>query len=375
MLPVTTPVDATSAVAPLTPAAAPATATVAADNASAVDFSGLAQFLSTLALTRRQLNQLAQLQGGSANTPSAADIMLLNVAASNLTRSFKQLPPSVLATLPPLPDRQGGTLSERLALVLQQLGATAEHGGPISSSTLAGIGITLDPLAPASAADLLNVDAPLLRAAFAVDRNGTLALLTRTTDQFHALGIAVAQAEADAGATNTPAPTAAPPAAPGSTATLAHLALNDALAGTAADVLRRLAVSAQEEAAAGALAQRMAARKSTDLAQRAAALRQELDQVQSALELQAQQQLQAHLGQAGNLPRPPNAADPAQAAAIAAYSGPAMAAAGMRQPSPAAQSARVPGTATTPPVRPVQPVQPIGAPGGVNPDGTARTPR
>ncbi len=334
--------DAVSTVKPVTPSTvtAPASATAGTSTASAVDFSSLAQFLSTVGLTRRQLDQL---QGGAASTPTAADLMLLNVAATNLTQSFNQLPPAAVDTLPPVPDRQGGALADRLAQALQQMGATAGRGGPVAGSTLAGLGITLDPLAPASSADLLNVDAPRLRAAFAADRDGVLDLLARTAATFESLGTAVAQAES----APTPAPVTAPPAAPGANAALAGLALTDALADAlaathaakpgqpagapemaagmqpaseaellrqrqlavareavagvraetqadrlAADRLaaqRQLDVPQQEDQAARALAQRMEAQREaelatqqkTDLQQRAAALRQELDHAQS----------------------------------------------------------------------------------------------
>lgn len=189
MLPVNNPADAATTIPP----AALAAGGPLSGTASAMEFSGLARFLSMVALARRQLEQL---QGSTESTPNAAETMLLNIAVTNLTQAFNQLLPAALDMLPPLPDSQRGTLGERLARVLQQLGATAGRGGPVSASTLAGLGITLDPLAPASGVDLLNVAAPPLRAAFAADRDGTLALLSRTAGAFDALATAVVQAEA-----------------------------------------------------------------------------------------------------------------------------------------------------------------------------------
>eukprot|EP01034_Spumella_vulgaris_P046822 gene46823-58393_t len=68
-----------------------------------------------------------------------------------------------------------------------------ERCGQADVRTLADVGLTLDPLAPESTSDILNLNTRVLEAAFQIDREGTLNVLTQASDEFNALGNALAR--------------------------------------------------------------------------------------------------------------------------------------------------------------------------------------
>ena len=199
MLPPISNADTTAAISPVLPissapeaSAAEAVAANAQPLAATVEFSGLGQFLSTVALSRRQL---LELQGARDEAlPGEAQLALLNDAAEAIQQSFNQLPPVSSSLAPLLEDENGAsTLAQRLADSLRQQGAAARPTTPVSATTLASIGVTLDPLAPESISESLNVNKQVLEAAFQLDRNGTLKLLTQTSEQFNTVGTTLAR--------------------------------------------------------------------------------------------------------------------------------------------------------------------------------------
>ena len=233
-------------------AAAPAALTAAAT----VEFSDLAQFLSTVALTRRQL---LELQGIPATPqPSEAQLRLLNDAADALRLSFNQLPPASTDLTPLLTDDDGSsTLAGRLADTLRQQGATGLPGSQLAVRTLADIGLTLDPLAPESTSEILNLNTRVLEAAFQIDREGTLNVLARTSDEFSALGNALVRQVSANTAPEEPLPAALQAETTASQLQLSDQALRNAIlestpALTQAEIVRQQ----QLEVARQALAER-----------------------------------------------------------------------------------------------------------------------
>jgi hypothetical protein len=199
MLPPISNADNTAAISPVLPissapeaSAAEAVAANVQPLAATVEFSDLGQFLSTVALSRRQL---LELQGARDEAlPGEAQLALLNDAAEAIRQSFNQLPPVSSSLTPLLEDEKGAsTLAQRLADSLRQQGAAARPTTSFSATTLASIGVTLDPLAPESISESLNVNKQVLEAAFQLDRNGTLKLLTQTSEQFNTVGATLAR--------------------------------------------------------------------------------------------------------------------------------------------------------------------------------------
>ena len=192
VIPATPRVGATAPLAPALPVpssrAAPA---LAALSSTQVDLSPLGQFLSGVALSRRQLLALqgAAEQAGAANTPVNVNEDLLALARQ-LTESFAQLQTSgidasQLATAGDTP----GSLAQRYDLLsgdgtTDAAAALAQDGGLLTQAQLARIGI-----------DLRNedVDAATLQAAYAADSNATLNALQQGTDVLAQVGAVLAR--------------------------------------------------------------------------------------------------------------------------------------------------------------------------------------
>ena len=181
--------------APLAPAAAVPASGAAAVNAilasTQVDISPLGQFLSGVALSRRQLLALqgATEQASAANAAVNVNDDLLALARQ-LTESFAQLQTSgidasQLATAGDTP----GSLAQRYDLLsgdgtTEAAAALAQDGKLLTQAGLARIGI-----------DLRNedVDAATLQAAYAADRTATLDALQQGTDVLAQVGALLAQ--------------------------------------------------------------------------------------------------------------------------------------------------------------------------------------
>lgn len=187
VIPATPRVGATAPLAPALPVpSSSAAAALAALSSTQVDLSPLGQFLSGVALSRRQLLALQGVaeQAGTANTPVNVNEDLLALARQ-LTESFAQLQTSgidasQLATAGDTP----GSLAQRYDLLsgdgtTDAAAALAQDGGLLTQAQLARIGI-----------DLRNedVDAATLQAAYAADSNATLNALQQGTDVLAQVG-------------------------------------------------------------------------------------------------------------------------------------------------------------------------------------------
>jgi len=191
VIPATPRVGETVPLVPLAPAlpvsSSGTAAALAALSSTQVDLSPLGQFLSGVALSRRQLLALQGVaeQAGTANTPVNVNDDLLALARQ-LTESFAQLQTSgidasQLATAGDTP----GSLAQRYDLLsgdgtTDAAAALAQDGGLLTQAQLARIGI-----------DLRNedVDAATLQAAYAADSNATLDALQQGTDVLAQVGV------------------------------------------------------------------------------------------------------------------------------------------------------------------------------------------
>ncbi|WP_219136416.1 hypothetical protein [Janthinobacterium sp. UMAB-60] len=192
VIPATPRVGETAALAPALPVPpSSAAAALAALSSTQVDLSPLGQFLSGVALSRRQLLALqgATEQAGAANTPVNVNDDLLALARQ-LTESFAQLQTSgidagQLATAGDTP----GSLAQRYDLLsgdgtTDAATALAQDGSLLTQAQLARIGI-----------DLRNEDVnPVtLQAAYAADNNATLDALQQGTDVLAQVGAVLAR--------------------------------------------------------------------------------------------------------------------------------------------------------------------------------------
>lgn len=186
-IPATFRVGETAPLAPALPVpSSSAAAALAILSSTQVDLSPLGQFLSGVALSRRQLLALqgAAEQAGTANTPVNVNDDLLALARQ-LTESFAQLQTSgidasQLATAGDTP----GSLAQRYDLLsgdgtTDAAAALAQDGNLLTQAGLARIGI-----------DLRNedVDATTLQAAYAADSHATLDALQQGTDVLAQVG-------------------------------------------------------------------------------------------------------------------------------------------------------------------------------------------
>ena len=191
-IPATFRVGETAPLAPALPVpSSSAAAALAILSSTQVDLSPLGQFLSGVALSRRQLLALqgAAEQAGAANTPVNVNDDLLALARQ-LTESFAQLQTSgidasQLATAGDTP----GSLAQRYDLLsgdgtTDAAAALALDGNLLTQAGLARIGI-----------DLRNedVDATTLQAAYAADSKATLDALQQGTDVLAQVGAVLAQ--------------------------------------------------------------------------------------------------------------------------------------------------------------------------------------
>lgn len=194
-IPATPGVGATAPLAPLAPAlpvpSSSAAAALAILSSTQVDISPLGQFLSGVALSRRQLLALqgATDEARAANTPVNVNDDLLALARQ-LTESFAQLQTSgidasQLATAGDTP----GSLAQRYDLLsgdgtTDAAAALAQDGGLLTQAQLTRIGI-----------DLRNedVNALTLQAAYAADSHATLDALQQGTDVLAQVGAVLVQ--------------------------------------------------------------------------------------------------------------------------------------------------------------------------------------
>ncbi|MGK5037555.1 hypothetical protein [Janthinobacterium sp. LB3P118] len=194
-IPATPGVGATAPLAPLASGqpvpSSSAAAALAIQSSTQVDISPLGQFLSGMALSRRQLLALqgATEQAGAVNIPVNVNDDLLALARQ-LTESFTQLQTSgidasQLATAGDTP----GSLAQRYDLLSGDgttgaAAALAQDGGLLTQAQLARIGI-----------DLRNddVNAVTLQAAYAADSHATLDALQQGTDVLAQVGAMLAR--------------------------------------------------------------------------------------------------------------------------------------------------------------------------------------
>lgn len=403
-------VGETAALLPALPVpSSSAAAALAALSSTQVDLSPLGQFLSGVALSRRQLLALqgAAEKAGAANTPVNVNDDLLALARQ-LTEAFAQLQTSgidasQLATAGDTP----GSLAQRYDLLsgdgtTDAAAALAQDGSLLTQAQLARIGI-----------DLRNedVDPVTLQAAYAADSNATLDALQQGTDVLAQVGAVLARQQGASLAANVEADLAgaAVPAnaaqavvqgAPAQTAAIAQRQLElqqqleteelnqdlqelrpaapaavtideqDLLQAQRADSLRVDArridsermntdQQAQQEEAAGAI------RAASDRAQSLAGEAQVqadagLATAQAQLAQQNAQAQELAVQNAGMAVPPPSSQDPSVAAAIAAYNlnNAALNPGLMNRPLPASDS-RLPLVAPVAAVEPVKPVTKI----------------
>ncbi|MGK5012133.1 hypothetical protein [Janthinobacterium sp. MDB2-8] len=191
-IPATPRVGETAPLAPALPVpSSSAAAALAIQSSTQVDISPLGQFLSGVALSRRQLLALqgATDEAKAANTPVNVNDDLLALARQ-LTESFAQLQTSgidasQLATAGDTP----GSLAQRYDLLsgdgtTDAAAALAQDGGLLTQAQLARMGI-----------DLRNedVDAVTLQAAYAADSHTTLNALQQGTDVLAQVGAVLVQ--------------------------------------------------------------------------------------------------------------------------------------------------------------------------------------
>jgi hypothetical protein len=385
-------VGATATLAPLAPALpvppSSAAAALATQSSTQVDLSPLGQFLSGVALSRRQLLALqgATDEARAANTPVNVNEDLLALARQ-LTESFAQLQTSGIDASQLATDGDApGSLAQRYDLLsgdgtTDAAAALAQDGSLLTQAQLARIGI-----------DLRNeeVDATTLQAAYAADSPATLDALQQGTDVLAQVGAVLARQQGVplAGVVEADLTGAALPASAAQAAQ--PQAVDEAPPQTAAIAQRQLELQQQLEAEELNLdlqAQR------TD-SQRVDALR--IDSERMNTEQLAQQeddaraaQVQVRAGQgqadaalataqtqlaqqnttqaqqlavqaAGMAVPPPSSQDPSVAAAIAAYNlnNAALNPGLMHRPSPASD-ARLPLVAPVAAVEPIKPVDKI----------------
>ena len=387
-------VGATATLAPLAPATpvppSSAAAALATQSSTQVDLSPLGQFLSGVALSRRQLLALqgATDEARAANTPVNVNEDLLALARQ-LTESFAQLQTSGIDASQLATDGDApGSLAQRYDLLsgdgtTDAAAALAQDGSLLTQAQLARIGI-----------DLRNeeVDATTLQAAYAADSPATLDALQQGTDVLAQVGAVLARQQGVplAGVVEADLTGAALPASAAQDSQAAQpQAVDEAPPQTAAIAQRQLELQQQLEAeelnldlqAQRTDSQRVDAlridseRMNTEqLAQqeddaRAAQVQVRAGQGQADAALAtaqtqlAQQNTQAQqlaAQAAGMAVPPPSSQDPSVAAAIAAYNlnNAALNPGLMHRPSPASD-ARLPLVAPVAAVEPIKPVDKI----------------
>jgi peptidoglycan DL-endopeptidase RipA len=197
IIPATPKVGQAGALAPVSPTAA-ANLAIPLISSTLVDISPLGQFLSGVALSRRQLLALQgatdEASQGAAPVNRDADLVAL---AQQLTQSFAQLQTSGIDASQLLTGDPQNNLAQRYDLLAgdgstDTAAALAKDGSLLTQADLAGIGI-----------DLRNeqVDAPILQAAYAADSGATLDALQQGTDVLAQVGAVLAQQQGGLAAT------------------------------------------------------------------------------------------------------------------------------------------------------------------------------
>jgi len=199
IIPATPKVDQAGALAPgSVTAVAPNLAAIPLIASTLVDISPLGQFLSGVALSRRQLLALQgatdEASQGAAPVNRDADLVAL---AQQLTQSFAQLQTSGIDASQLSTGGPQNNLAQRYDLLAgdgstDTAAALAQDGSLLTQEDLAGIGI-----------DLRNeqVDGQILQAAYAADRRGTLDALQQGTDVLARVGAVLAQQQGALAAT------------------------------------------------------------------------------------------------------------------------------------------------------------------------------
>src|SRR5450830_1277519 len=178
IIPATPKVGQAGTSAPVSPTAA-ANLAIPLISSTLVDISPLGQFLSGVALSRRQLLALQgatdEASQGATAVNRDADLVAL---AQQLTQSFAQLQTSGIDASQLSTGDPQNNLAQRYDLLAgdgstDTAAALAQDGSLLTQAGLANIGI-----------DLRNeqVDAQILQAAYAADRRGTLDALQQGTD-------------------------------------------------------------------------------------------------------------------------------------------------------------------------------------------------
>src|SRR5450830_501971 len=197
IIPATSKVGPAGTAAPLSPTAA-ANLAIPLISSTLVDISPLGQFLSGLALSRRQLLALQgatdEANQGATTVNRDADLLAL---AQQLTQSFAQLQTSGIDASQLLTGDPQNNLAQRYDLLAgdrstDTAAALAQDSSLLTQADLAKIGI-----------DLRNeqVDGQLLQAAYAVDSTGTLDALQQGTDVLAQVGAVLAQQQGALAAT------------------------------------------------------------------------------------------------------------------------------------------------------------------------------
>ena len=384
-------VGATATLAPLAPALpvppSSAAAALATQSSTQVDLSPLGQFLSGVALSRRQLLALqgATDEARAANTAVNVNEDLLALARQ-LTESFAQLQTSGIDASQLATDGDApGSLAQRYDLLsgdgtTDAAAALAQDGSLLTQAQLARIGI-----------DLRNeeVDATTLQAAYAADSPATLNALQQGTDVLAQVGAVLARQQGVplAGVVEADLTGAALPASAAQAAQ--PQAVDEAPPQTAAIAQRQLELQQQLEAeelnldlqAQRTDSQRVDALRIDSERMNTEQLAQQEDDARAAqVQVRAGQgqadaalvTAQAQLAQqntqaqqlaaqaAGMAVPPPSSQDPSVAAAIAAYNlnNAALNPGLMHRPSPASD-ARLPLVAPVAAVEPIKPVDKI----------------
>lgn len=197
IIPATPKAGQAGALAPVSPTAA-ANIAIPLISSTLVDISPLGQFLSGVALSRRQLLALqgATDEASQGATPVNRDADLVALA-QQLTQSFAQLQTSGIDASQLLTGDPQNNLAQRYDLLAgdgstDTAAALAQDGSLLTQADLAGIGI-----------DLRNeqVDAPILQAAYAADSGATLDALQQGTDVLAQVGAVLAQQQGALAAT------------------------------------------------------------------------------------------------------------------------------------------------------------------------------
>jgi len=199
IIPATPKVDQAGALASSSSTAvAPNLAAIPLIASTLVDISPLGQFLSGVALSRRQLQALqgATEEASQGGTPVNRDADLVALA-QQLTQSFAQLQTSGIDASQLSTGDPQNNLAQRYDLLAgdrstDTAAALAQDSSLLTQADLAGIGI-----------DLRNeqVDGQILQAAYAADSTGTLDALQQGTDVLAQVGAVLAQQQGALAAT------------------------------------------------------------------------------------------------------------------------------------------------------------------------------